>query len=78
MISRLAAISAALVLVFVLAVGGCGRKGDLQPPKGEESTYTGLGTYPAPESVVPQGGESPAAPDPEADSETGPEGTSSP
>ncbi len=72
-----ARISAALLLVLVFALGACGRKGELHAPKGEESTYTGQGVYPAPDSVVPQAG-SPAAPDPEDESEAGPEGAGSP
>jgi predicted small lipoprotein YifL len=41
-----------LALALTLALGGCGRKGDLRPPEGEEDAYSGLGVYPAPESVV--------------------------
>jgi predicted small lipoprotein YifL len=63
-------------LILVLALGACGRKGDLRAPEGEENAYTGLGTYPAPDSVVPQEGETsavPAVPEDEEDPETGPE-----
>lgn len=77
MTGRHARISAALFMVLVLALGACGRKGELRAPKGEESRYTGQGVYPAPDSVVPQAG-SPAAPDPEDESESGPEGAGSP
>ena len=76
MISRFGRISAALLLVLALALGACGRKGDLRAPEGEENAYTGLGTYPAPDSVVPQEGETsavPAVPEDEEDPETGPE-----
>ncbi len=76
MIGRFGGISATLLLVVALALGGCGRKGNLRAPEGEEDAYTGLGTHPAPESVVPQeGGTSavPAAPEDEEDPETGPE-----
>lgn len=76
MIVRLGRITAAFLLVLGLILGACGRKGDLQPPEGEKGAYTGLGTYPAPESVVPQAGESSAVP--EAEAEPGEEGTGSP
>ena len=71
MIGRFGGISATLLLVVALALGGCGRKGNLRAPEGEEDAYTGLGTHPAPESVVPQEGEASAVP--EEDPETGPE-----
>jgi predicted small lipoprotein YifL len=77
MTGRRVRISAAVFLVLALVLGACGRKGDLHPPDGEESSYTGPGTYPAPDSVVPQAG-SPAAPDAEDESEAGPEGAGSP
>ena len=70
--------SAALLLVLSLALGACGQKGGLEAPKGEEGSYTGLGTYPAPESVLPQAGEPPSTPDPEAEPEAGEEGAESP
>ncbi len=73
MISQLGRISAALLLVLALILGACGRKGELRPPEAEEGAYTDLGTYPAPESVVPQEGESSAVPEAEDDPETGPE-----
>ena len=75
-ISRFGRDSAALLLVLTLALGACGRKGDLRAPEGEENAYTGLGTYPAPDSVVPQEGETsavPAVPEDEEDPESGPE-----
>jgi predicted small lipoprotein YifL len=62
-----------LSLALTLALGGCGRKGDLRPPEGEEDAYSGLGVYPAPESVVPQEGEATAVPADEEDPESGPE-----
>jgi predicted small lipoprotein YifL len=62
-----------LALALTLALGGCGRKGDLRPPEGEEDAYSGLGVYPAPESVVPQEGEATAVPADEEDPESGPE-----
>ena len=77
-ISQMGRISAALLLVLALALGACGRKGDLRAPEGEEDAYTGLGVYPAPESVVPQESESSAVSeaedeeDPETGSESGP------
>ena len=68
---RFGTTSAALLLVLALTVSACGRKGDLRPPEGEEGAYHGLGTYPPPESVLPQGAEPAAAPE---DGETGEEG----
>ena len=68
--------TAAFLLVLALALGACGRKGDLRAPEGEEDAYFGLGTSPAPESVVPQESETsavPAVPEDEEDPETGPE-----
>lgn len=73
MIGRFGRISAALLLVVALALGACGRKGNLRAPEGEEDAYSGLGTHPAPESVVPQEGESSAVPEDEEGPETGPE-----
>lgn len=77
MTGRSGRISAARLLVLAmaltLALGGCGRKGDLRPPEGEEDAYSGLGVYPAPESVVPQDGEAAAVPADEEDPESGPE-----
>jgi predicted small lipoprotein YifL len=85
MIGRFGRVSAALLLALALALGACGRKGNLRAPEGEEDAYTGQGTYPAPESVVPQGGETSAVPavpedeeDPEAGPESGEEGAGSP
>ena len=75
MIGRIGRIAAALLLILALALGACGRKGELRAPEGEENAYTGLGTYPAPDSVVPQEGETsavPAVPEDEEDPETGP------
>ena len=71
--SRFGTLTAVLLLCLALALSACGRRGDLRPPEGEEGAYTGLGTYPAPESVVPQGGGSGAAED-----ETGEEGAETP
>ncbi len=76
MIGHFGRISAALLLVVALALGACGRKGNLRAPEGEEDAYSGPGTHPAPESVVPQEGESsavPAVPEDEEEPETGPE-----
>jgi len=78
MIGRLGMTSAALLLVLALALGACGRKGNLRAPEGEEEAYTGLGVYPAPESVVPQEGEASAAPEDEEDPEAGEEGAGDP
>ena len=66
MTARLGRLSAVLLLVLALFLGACGRKGDLLPPEGEEDAYSGLGIYPAPESVVPQEGEAAAVPATEA------------
>jgi len=78
MTGRCARILAALLLVSALALAACGRKGDLLPPEGEKNAYTGLGTYPAPDSVVPQDVAPVGAPkaNPEDDSETDPESES--
>jgi predicted small lipoprotein YifL len=75
---RFAGISTVLLLAVVFALSACGRKGDLQPPEGEKSAYTGLGTYPAPDSVVPQDVAPVGDPEanPEDDSETDPESES--
>ena len=77
MTGRFVRAPAALLLVLALALGACGRKGDLYPPEGEEAIYTGTGTYPAPDSVVPQAGESPLVredeEEPEASPDSGPE-----
>lgn len=82
MIGRLGRISAALLVILALALSACGRKGDLRPPDGEEDAYTGLGVYPAPESVVPPGNESEdessAAPEDEEAAETSEEGAANP
>jgi hypothetical protein len=38
---------------LALALGACGRKGDLGPPEGQESEHTYPLVYPAPGSVLP-------------------------
>jgi predicted small lipoprotein YifL len=83
MIGRLGGMTAAFLLVLALALGACGRKGDLRPPDGEEDAYTGLGVYPAPQSVVPPEDESAkdgssAAPEDGEAPESGGEGAASP
>ena len=78
MSGRLGTTSAAVLLVLVLALGACGRKGDLRPPDSEEDAYTGLGVYPAPESVVPSDEESLAVPEDEESPETSEEGAANP
>ena len=77
MIGRFAGVSTALLLAVALALGACGRKGDLRAPEGEEDAYTGPGVYPAPESVVPQEGEAAARAD-EEDPESSAEGAGGP
>jgi len=77
MIGRFGAI-AALLLVLAVTLGACGRKGGLRPPDDEKDAYTGLGVYPAPETVVPPEDESSAAPDDEEGSDPGGEGAASP
>lgn len=42
-----------LSLVAVAALAGCGKKGSLAPPDGEEDLYTYPRTYPKPSSQVP-------------------------
>ena len=44
-----------IVLSLMAAAGlaGCGKKGDLEPPEGEEDLYTYPRTYPKPSSQVP-------------------------
>lgn len=78
MIGRPGRISAALLLVLALALSACGRKGDLRPPDGEKDAYTGLGVYPAPESVVPPDEESLAVPGDEESPEASEDGAASP
>ncbi len=78
MIGGAGKIAAALLLVLALALGGCGRKGDLRPPEGQEEAYPGRGVYPAPDSVVPQEGEASARPEHEEDPEAGEEGAGGP
>lgn len=72
MIVRFGRISALLLVILALALGACGRKGDLKAPEDDKSAYTGPGTYPAPDSVVPQEGASSASPDAEDDPENDP------
>ena len=74
MIRRSTANSVVVLFVLALVVGACGRKDGLQPPEGEKSVYTGLGTYPAPDSVVPQEDEPPDEPG----AQSGEEGAGSP
>jgi hypothetical protein len=84
--ARVAGLSAVALLALALALGGCGRKGDLRAPEGEESAYTGLGVYPAPDTVVPPGPEDAPedapgnAPEdaPGAEGDSGEEGTDGP
>lgn len=38
-----------------LLLAGCGKKGGLRPPPGEEGKYSYPRRYPAPKSVLPQG-----------------------
>lgn len=53
-----------LLLTAVVAAGllsgaaACGKKGSPRPPAGEESQYTYPQDYPAPSTVVPNGGTS--------------------
>ena len=46
--------SVVILLGLAMALGACGRKGDLRPPDGQEDAYFGPGVYPAPDSVVPR------------------------
>jgi hypothetical protein len=45
---------AALVLLAAGLLGGCGKKGAILPPEGQESAYQ-RNVYPEPASVVPGG-----------------------
>lgn len=46
---------AAVLALVVLAIGlaACGKRGNLEPPKGEEKAYSYPLFYPAPDTVVP-------------------------
>ena len=48
------ALSAALALALLAALGACGKEGRPGPAEGEESNYTYPQVYPKPSSVVPQ------------------------
>jgi len=54
-------------VILALALGACGRKGDIDPPEGQESEYTYPQVYPAPSSVLPEETEEPETPPPAAD-----------
>jgi predicted small lipoprotein YifL len=46
----------ALVAITLALAGGlsaCGKRGDLEPPKGEEAQYTYPHVYPKPSTVLP-------------------------
>ena len=86
MSGRFGSWSVVILLGLAMALGACGRKGDLRPPDGQEDAYFGPGVYPAPDSVVPpgsgsSGGESAGsatAVEPEDEAEGGAEGAASP
>lgn len=40
-------------VAVVAAVSGCGKKAGLEPPEGQEGTYTYPRVYPNPETVLP-------------------------
>lgn len=40
-------------LISALGLAGCGKKGKLSPPEGEEALYTHPQVYPKPSSQVP-------------------------
>ena len=56
---------AVILIALAVALGACGRKGNIKPPEDEASAYTFPKVYPAPESVVPQADETPDDTDPE-------------
>jgi hypothetical protein len=62
-------------VILALALGACGRKGDLGPPEGEESEYIYPQVYPAPSSVLPEETEEPETSSPAADGDGGSSGS---
>ena len=48
------ALSAALALALLAALGACGKQNRPSPPEGEKSNYTYPQVYPKPSSVGPQ------------------------
>lgn len=45
--------AAAIGLLLVGVLAGCGKKSDVAPPEGEASSYTYPRAYPAPDTVRP-------------------------
>ena len=62
-------------VILALALGACGRKGDVGPPEGQESEYTYPQVYPAPSSVLPDDTEEPDTAPPAADGDGGSSGS---
>ena len=62
-------------VILALALGACGRKGDVGPPEGQESEYTYPQVYPAPSSVLPEETEEPETSPPTADGDGGSSGS---
>jgi hypothetical protein len=62
-------------VILALALGACGRKGDVGPPEGQESEYTYPQVYPAPGSVLPDEIEEPDTSPPAADGDGGSSGS---
>ncbi|MEE8143821.1 MAG: lipoprotein [Kiloniellales bacterium] len=62
-------------VILALALGACGRKGDVGPPEGQESEHTYPQIYPAPGSVLPNDTEEPDTAPPAADGDGGSSGS---
>ena len=43
----------ALLMFTAVLLAGCGKRGTLEPPEGQESRYTYPQPYPPPQTVVP-------------------------
>ncbi len=52
-----ALLAVTLAAALALGLAACGKKGSPKPPEGQEADYTYPQPYPAPETVVPRGGE---------------------
>ena len=61
-------LGAGLLIMLVLAVGACGKRGAPKPPEGQEDAYTYPRFYPGPSKRLPIFGGTPAAAAPDAES----------